>query len=439
MAVPGAVPSGRRSELRQPVPAAHEALILFGSVAGAFLARCGGAAASFAYGLLLASVLRPSAMGEFAIAVSVALIAATVAKCGLDMLVLRDVAERPQSARRVASHGLAVAGLVGALLWVVCVAVGLNVRPDGILAFGVFQLAIPFLAMSFVLAGLFKARNLPAAAIFLETGGWQMAMCVCAVLMHFAGSDSLLVVAIGFAAGSALAFAAFLAAAGSLAFDSEPSPRGPAAPARGGWFRRAAPLAGVSVCHVLIRWSDTLWLAWWFDAQTVAVYVVCTRLAGGISFAGHAISAVAAPRFARHHGRGETVVLRGEFRRACAMSGAFGMLGAAAIAVLGSLVLGRLGPPYADAVGILQVAAVLMAAQVTLAPVGHLATMSGRAVDHLWATGAMLALQQVAYVLLTPRFGMAGALFGFALPQAFASLLTLAMLRRRREFGWLAR
>ena len=51
----------------------------------------------------------------------------------------------------------------------------------------------------------------------------------------------------------------------------------------------------------------------------------------------------------------------------------------------------------------------------------------------------MLALQQVAYLLLIPRFGMAGALVGFALPQALAGLFTLALLRRRQEFGWLAR
>ena len=400
--------------------------------------RCVGAAASLGYGLLLADVLTPHYMGEFVLAVSVALIAATFAKCGLDVYALRRAAERPEVAWRVASRCLAVAGLVGALFWIGSAWVGSEVRPASALTFGVLHVAIPFLAMCYVLAGLLKARDFPAAAVFLETGGWQSAMCICAILMRYAGSDSVLLVAVCFAAGSALMFVGFLAVARRLTFDSEPSkPR--RAALDGVRIRDVAPLAALSVCNVLIRWSDTLWLGWWIDAQAVAVYAVCTRLAGAITFIGHAVNAVAAPRFARHHGQRQIGVLRSEFLRACAASGAFAVLSVAAIAFVGPFVLNSLGSPYADSAGILRVAAALMAVRVTLMPVGHLAEMSGRAVDHLKTTGAMLALQQVAYLLLIPQFGMAAALIGFALPQALASVFTLALLRRRREFGWLAR
>ncbi len=400
--------------------------------------RCACAAASLGYGLLLADVLSPADMGEFAIAVSVAVIAATIAKCGLDVHVLRRAAERPEAARYIAVRSLALAGLAGTFGAVACAAVGFGVRLEAASTFGAMLSAIPFLAMSFVLSGLLKAGDRPAAAIFLETGGWQTAMCVCAIVMHYAGSDSPAVVAVCFAAGSAMALAAFLVFARRLLYRPE-SGHDPGNPMLGIRFREVAPLAGVSVCHVVMRWSDVLWLAWWFDAATVAVYAVCTRLAGGIAFIDHAVNAIAAPRFARHHGRRAPAGLRIEFRRACGISGSWGILGAAAIAMLAPLVLNRLGPPYADAVGVVQAAAVLMAVHVTLAPVGHLAAMSGRAVDHLKAISAMLALQQAVYLVAIPHLGMAGALFGFALPQICANFLTLRMLRRRGEFGWLAR
>lgn len=400
--------------------------------------RCVGAVASLVYGLLLADVLTPEDMGEFVLAVSVALIAATFAKCGLDVYTLRRAAARPEDAWRVASRCLTIAGLVGALFWIGSATIGTGLRAASSLTFGVLHAAIPFLAMCYVLAGLLKARDFPAAAVFLETGGWQSAMCVCAILMRYTGSDSLLLVAACFAVGSALVFSGFLTVVRRLIFGSELSTSGRPAP-DAMKVREVAPLAALSVCNVLIRWSDTLWLGWWIDARAVAVYAICTRLAGGITFIGHAVNTIAAPRFARHHGRAQVAVLRMEFLRACAASAVLAVLAVAAIAFIGPFILNRLGPPYAESAGILQVAAALMAVRVTLMPVGHLAEMSGRAIDHLKATGAMLALQQVAYLLLIPRFGMAGALVGFALPQALAGLFTLALLRRRQEFGWLAR
>ena len=407
---------------------------LIGPVSRAFLMRCLGAVASLGYGLLLADVLAPAAMGEFAIAVSVAMIAATVAKFGLDAHLMWRAAGRPWAARDLTTRCTTLAGLAGAAFSIACVFVGLELRPAMAWTFAAFQFAVPFLAMNFVLTGLLKAGNLPAAAVLLETGGWQAALCACAIAMHYLGLDSLTVVAVCFAAAAALLFAGFRAAAAFFVF--RPNPTAAPSPTPSGTpVREVAPLAAVSIGQVLMRWSDTLWLAWWLEPQAVAAYAVCTRLAGGITFAGHAVNAVAAPRFAVHHERGHARQLATEFRRACAVSAACAALAAAVLAALAPHVLGWLGPPYDGAAGVLLAAAGLMAVQVALAPVGTLAAMSGRAVHHLKATGVLLALQQVAYALLIPRFGMAAALVGFALPQALASLLTLTMLRRGSGAG----
>lgn len=407
-------------------PAALSASFARDSRTRTFLVRCVGAVASLGYGLLLADVLAPAAMGEFTVAVSVAVIAATVSKLGLDAYLMRHAAVRPREAAGVTIRCLCAAGLAGALAWALCVWVGSSVRPG--VEFGVLLLGIPFLAMSYVLTGLLKAGDFPAAATFLETGAWQCAMCACAILMLIAGSDSPIVVAVFFAAGSALVFFVFLSVAGRLAFGG-----GPAAwrerPAPDVRVREVAALAGVSVGNVLMRWSDALWLAWFLEAPEVAVYVVCTRLAGAIAFIDPAVNAVAAPRFARLHAQGDLRELRRELVRACAVSGAWGTVAAVAVALVGPLILGWLGPPYSEAAGLVRLAAAPMAAQVALVPVGHLAAMSGRAADHFRATALGLALQQAAFLLLIPEFGTVAALFGFALARILVYLLTLALLR----------
>ena len=385
------------------------------------------------YALLLADVLTPADMGELSVAVAVAMIGTVVSKCGLDVHLLRRAAVRPSHAGPLAVRCGVVAGLAGALFCLVCVSVAPDLRPGTAWPFALFQLAVPFLAVSFVLAGLLKAGNLSAAAVFLDTGGWQTAMCLCAVLMHAAGSTSLAVAAACFAGAAPLMCAATFAMARQVLDRCRTVARsGSAVRIR---VLETVPLAAVSVGQILMRWSDTLWLAWWLDTQIVAAYVVCTRLAGGIGLADHAVNAVVAPRLARHHERGDARFLRLEFRRACVMSAAFGISGATAMAFVGPAILAHLGPPYEDFVGFLLVAAALMVVHVTLVPVAHLAAMSGRALDHLKATGAMLALQQIAYLLLIPRFGVEAALVGFALPQALANLTTLAMLRHRRGLG----
>lgn len=402
------------------------------SVTRTLLVRCAGAVASLGYGLLLADVLAPAAMGEFTIAVSIAVISATVSKFGLDAYLMRAAAAQPRNALGITMRSLGAAGLAGVFAWWLCVWANSVLRPGAGAEFDVLLLGIPFLAMGYVLTGLLKAGDLPAAAVFLETGAWQTVMCACAILMHIAGSDSATLVAVCFAAGAALMFGAFLFVAARHVFQGESVPKNRPSSVR---LREVAPLASIAIGSAVMRWSDTLWVAWWLDARDVAVYMVCTRLAAGVAIAENVVNAIAAPSFARRHERGETRALRREFRRACAVSGALAALGAVAVALLGPHALDWLGAPYSEASAILQLAAAAMVVQVALSPIGHLAAMSGRAPDYFKALGLALALQQLAFLLMIPRFGMAAALFGFALSRTLAYLITLALMRRRSGHG----
>ena len=387
------------------------------------------------YGLLLAYVLTPVAMGEFSVAVSAALIAATVSKFGLDAYLMRYAASHSQELQRVAIRCLCVAGFGGGIIWTLCVWAGIGLDVGMNTATISLLLGIPFLAMSYVLTGLLKASDFPATAVFLETGGWQSALCLLAVGMLVIGSDSLLVVAVCFTVSSVLVFAGCFLATRHRIFGTRVAGQD-VRPISSNELREVLALTGLNIGNVLMRWSDTLWVAWWLGPSEVAVYTICTRLAGGIAFIDNAVNAVSAPRFAHYFERRETEVLQREFKRACFVSGVWGVVGAVVIALFGPFFLDGLGSPYSEASDILLLAALAMAAQIVWVPIGHLSMMSGRALDHFQAIVIALLAQQLVFLLFIPKFGMMGAVFGFASSRILAYLITFLKLRRYDELGF---
>ncbi|MCY4227206.1 MAG: oligosaccharide flippase family protein [Gammaproteobacteria bacterium] len=400
------------------------------SVMRAFAVRSIGATASLGYGLLLANVLTPDAMGKFTIALSVAIIASTISKFGLDAYLMRNAASRPQESYRVTVYCLSLAGFIGSLVWGGCTWAGLEFYESANTAFVVLLLGIPFLAMIYVLTGLLKSGNLPATAVFLETGCWQTLLCLCAIVMQLFGYDSLLLVAICFSTGLALIFVIsfFLSwhhVLGRKNLNQE---------VRSGMtcdYGELTAMAGLTASSVIMRWSDAIWLAWWLDSQEIAVYMICTRLAGGISFIDNAVNAIAAPRFARFFASGKTSTLRRELRRACTISGIWGTVGAIMVMLIGPFILHGLGSPYSEASEILLFATLAIAIQVAWVPIGHFATMTGRASVHFKSTAIALVVQQLAFLLFIPHFGVMAALFGFALSRILSFMITFGVLRHR--------
>ena len=400
------------------------------TIAGTFVVRIFSAVASLGYGLLLANVLTPDAMGKFTIALSVIIIASVISKLGLDTYLMRDVASRSRDSYRMMVHCLCAAGFTGMSSGVLCAWVCITVYAMSDAAFVVLLLGIPFLAMIYVLAGLLKSVDLPATAVFLETGCWQTVLCLCTIMMHLFGYDSLLLVAVCFSAGLALIFViSFLLSWYLVLGHKVRNPNTSSTIAHD--FRELMAMTGLTVCGVIMRWSDTLWLAWWLDSQDIAVYVICTRLAGGIAIVDSAVNSVAAPRFARFFAGGKNRSLGRELRQAHTLSGVWGAVVAILIVLTGPFILAWLGPPYSESTNILLFATLATAVQVAWVPIGHFATMTGRASVYFKATVIALAVQQLAFLFFIPHFGVMAALFGFALSRILSFIITLGVLRHR--------
>ena len=389
--------------------------------------------ASLGYGLLLANVLTADAMGKFTIALSVAIIASTISKFGLDTYLMREVASHPQKSHRVTTYCLCAAGFSGSLAWGLCSWIGPAFYASADTNFIILLLGIPFLAMIYVLSGLLKSSNLPATAVFLDTGCWQTSLCLCAIVMQLFGYDSLLLVAICFSAGLAVIFAITFSLSWHHVLCKGDLDRAlQSAMSRD--LRGLLAMAGLNVCNIIMRWSDILWLTWWLDAEEIAVYMICTRLANGITFIDHAVNAVAAPRFARFFATEKTGALVRELKRVCTISGFWGGVATILVALVGPFILDWLGTPYSGAYNILLFAILATAAQVVWVPIGHFATMTGQATVHFKATATALAVQQLAFLIFIPHFGMIAALFGFALSRILSFLITLGILRNRGIF-----
>jgi len=80
---------------------------------------------------------------------------------------------------------------------------------------------------------------------------------------------------------------------------------------------------------------------------------------------------------------------------------------------------------------ILLFAAMATVAQVVWVPIAHFAIMTGRASVYFKATTIALAVQQLAFLLFIPHYGVMAALFGFALSRMLSFLITFGVLRHR--------
>jgi len=135
--------------------------------------------------------------------------------------------------------------------------------------------------------------------------------------------------------------------------------------------------------------------------------------------------------FAQGHTWKSMASARRELRHACTISGVWGAVVAIMVILIGPLLMDWLGPPYSEATDILLFAAMATVAQVVWVPIAHFAIMTGRASVYLKATTIALAVQQLAFLLFIPHYGVMAALFGFALSRMLSFLITFGVLRHR--------
>lgn len=392
--------------------------------------------------LLMALVGRwygPVGVGVLALAQSLLLGLATLARYGLGGALMRYAGRDPDDPHlrrylRWALHTALVASVVAALGLVLLRtpltyffdAPGLDQVLPGI------AFALPPFTLAFVLAGLFKGLHRPALASLLENGGIALATVV--VLWGLQewwpgrGLTSL---------GSAYALAAW----GLLILALWPlmgwvrgaadSKAGPVALTPRAFFATGQAFFFTNLAMLMQSVLGVLLAGWLLASAELGLFRAAQQLGTAVSFVLVALNAVFPPRFAALYHRGDLAGL-GRLARQGAL---FGTLLAAPLLILLMLapewVLGWLGEGFAGAAPLLRLVALAQLVNVLCGSVGFVLNMSGheklmRNISLICAT-----LSLTLFFVLIPGFGAFGAALALAITLVAQNLMAVWYVWRR--------
>jgi O-antigen/teichoic acid export membrane protein len=175
------------------------------------------------------------------------------------------------------------------------------------------------------------------------------------------------------------------------------------------WLAVAAPLLTINLLNLTIQRADVLVVGSLLGPADAGLYAPARRVATIIGFGLVAVNAWAAPMIADLHNRGETRRLQGLVRRAAQIVFAATLPLTAGVLLLGRQILSAFGPEFPAAYPALAILAVGQLVNALAGPVGFLMTMTGHERTAVRILGVNAVLNLLLLVVLTPRFGLAGA------------------------------
>jgi len=416
---------------------AHLGEVLRGA-ALAFVLRGFGAGLAFMLNAMIARMLGAEGAGLYFLALSVTMIAAVIARLGLDNALLRFVAVHASKeewglVKGVFALGMRMALISSALLTLLCfilapwLAEYVFNKPDlgtplrwmslGIMSFSLMML------MSECLKGMRRIRNAmlvsgvlyPLIALLLV---WPLV-----TLFGVGGANAAYVLGTGGAAVVGLIF--WRRAMASHAAQPTSFPRDQL-------LASSRPLLVTSVINsAVLAWAPLLLLGIWGTTEETGIFGAATRLAMLLTFFLIAVNTVIAPKFAALFNEGEMETLAGIARK----SALFISLAASPVFILfivaGDWVMSVFGPGFEAGGQVLTILAAGEAVNSLTGPVGFILIMSGRERDArnvaVFSGVLLLALS----VFLIPKYGMLGAAAATATAVVTSNMLLAWLVWRR--------
>lgn len=400
-----------------------------------------GAAAGFGFNVLLARSLGPRGVGLYYLALTVVGIGTVLGRLGLDNAMLRYVAAGAakgdwSQVAGVHRKGIYLAALsltacvIGLLIAAPWIAVGLFKEPLLTEPLRIMALATLPLGLSNLYGESLRGVRRIALATLVQRAGKPLVGAVLLCGLWWVGV-TLTRVALLYVLATAIVFA--LAVAGWR------NSAGPARDLPGEFPTRlllhtALPLLWVASMNLVMMWTDTVVLGMFCPSAEVGLYGVAARAATLTSFALIAINAIAAPKYAVLHARGEMAPLAHLARRTTVL-----MIVVTAPLLLLYLawpggVLDLFGPEFRQAGEVLMILALGQFVNVSTGSVGYLLMMSGH--EKLMRNNIMFAgsLNLVLNFLLVPALGMVGAALGTALSTAMMNIVSTILVYRKLGF-----
>lgn len=415
----------------------HLSEVLHGA-ALAFVLRGLGAGLAFLLNAVIARLLGAEGAGLYFLALSVTMIAAVIARLGLDNALLRFVSvhaskEEWSLVRGVFSMGMRMAIISSAILTLLCFVFAYWLsetifnKPElgtplrwmslGIMSFSMMML------ISECLKGLRSIRN---------------AMLVSGVLYPLIGLAVVWPLITLFGVGGANAAYVFgtggAAVAGLLFWRRTMA--GNAAPAltfpRDQLLASSRPLFVMSVINsAVLVWAPLLLLGIWGTTEESGVFGAATRLAMLLTFFLTAVNTVVAPKFATlfHEGKVETLA------HIARKSALYITLAASPIFMLffvaGDWVMSVFGPGFETGGRVLAILTAGQAVNSLTGSVGFILTMSGRESDARNVSIFSGVMLLVLCLWLIPAYGMEGAAIATTATVAVSNLLLSWFVWRR--------
>jgi O-antigen/teichoic acid export membrane protein len=186
------------------------------------------------------------------------------------------------------------------------------------------------------------------------------------------------------------------------------------------WLRISLPVF-LAEGILLVLWQvDILMLGGIIGPESVAIYNACVKTAGLVFFVFNALVALAVPRFAAIHARGDRQELQA-FVRSVARWIFWPSVGVVLVVLLvGKLVLSLFGPAFIAGYVVLVILTIGFLLSATTGPTSEYLIASGHQDSILLPNITTAVVNIVFNALLIPRFGAAGA--------GMASFLSLALL-----------
>jgi O-antigen/teichoic acid export membrane protein len=197
------------------------------------------------------------------------------------------------------------------------------------------------------------------------------------------------------------------------------------------WVRTSLPLFMIDGFTLFILNLDVLLLEYLrIPPDQIGIYFAALKTISLIAFVHFSISAVAMPRFAALHARGETGEIRaflGKMQKWCFFPSA---LGAAFLLLIGKPLLWLFGPDFTAAYPVMFILALGLLARAAAGPAQNLLAVSGHQDKAAMILLMTLLINGALGLLLIPRFGIEGAAIAISAAFAFEALVTILMTRR---------
>jgi O-antigen/teichoic acid export membrane protein len=202
-------------------------------------------------------------------------------------------------------------------------------------------------------------------------------------------------------------------------------------------WKTSTPLWAVAILSQVVQWSSQLMLGAWSSAENVAFFATAQRTAMLTSFLLFAVNAIAAPKFAALHEKGDIDGLK----RIAIWSVRLMMLVAAPILMVMLLfpdwLMSFFGDEFRAASTALMILAIGQFINIATGSVGYLLSMTGREREVLKNTLVSAVVAIALGAILIPSYGLLGAALATATAVASQNLMGVYQVRKHLGFNTL--